>query len=174
VKRTFSFIAFLSLLAICLTSCGSTDTLRTIDLTTPSTELQGIGGTIQLKATGNYAYGPARDLSDRVTYTVVVSPAPNNVDISGTPLPTPTTPPQTPQTIQIDRNGFITAVPPAVCTFADVGTATTAVWVLTGTYEITATFGKITSQPVFIGVASAAGPSAPPANGLCGPTSTTP
>jgi hypothetical protein len=165
VKRTIFFIAFLSLLAICLASCGSTDNLRTIQLTAPSTELQGIGGTIQLQAQGTYAYGPNRDLTNLVTYTVVVNQAPNNVDINGVTLPAP------PSTIQMSTTGLVTAIDPAVCTYADVGTATTPAWVLTGTYEITATYRGVTSQPVYIGVASAAGPPAPAfAAGACGPS----
>ncbi len=164
VKRTIFFIAFLSLLAFCLASCGSTDNLRTIQLTAPSTELQGIGGTIQLQAQGTYAYGPNRDLTNQVTYTVVVD-AVNGVDINGVALPTP------PSTVTISTTGLVTAVDPPVCTYADVGTATTPAWVLTGTYEITASYRGVTSQPVYVGVASAAGPPAPAiAAGACGPT----
>ena len=158
MKRTIFSIAFLSLLAFCLASCGSTDNLRTIQLTAPSTELQGIGGTVQLQAQGTYAYGPNRDLTNQVTYTIIVDPN------SQIPLPTP------PNTITVSKTGLVTAVEPAVCTFNDVGTLTTPVWVLTGDYEITATYRGVTSQPVYIGVASAAGPSGPPANGACGPT----
>jgi hypothetical protein len=158
VKRTIFCIAFLSLLAICLTNCGSTDNLRTIQLTTPSTDLQGIGATAQLSVQGTYAYGPNRDLTNQVTYTIIVDPN------SQIPLPTP------PNTITVSKTGLVTAVEPAVCTFNDVGTLTTPVWVLTGDYEITATYRGVTSQPVYIGVASAAGPSGPPANGACGPT----
>ena len=164
VKRTIFSIAFLSLLAFCLASCGSTDNLRTIQLTAPSTELQGIGGTIQLQAQGTYAYGPNRDLTNQVTYTVIVDPN-NQGTVGGTGiLPTP------PNTITLSTTGLVTAVEPGVCTFNDVGTLTTPVWVLTGDYEITATYRGVTSQPVYIGVASAAGPSGPPANGACGPT----
>jgi hypothetical protein len=166
VKRTIFFIAFLSLLAICLTNCGSTDNLRTIQLTTPSTDLQGIGATAQLQAQGTYAYGPNRDLTNQVTYTVIVDP--NNNGTVGAPgiLPTP------PNTITVSTTGLVTAVEPGVCTFNDVGTATTPAWVLVGDYEITATYRGVTSQPVYIGVASAAGPAAAPANGQCGPSAT--
>ena len=164
VKRTIFCIAFLSLLAICLTSCGSTDNLRTIQLTAPSTELQGIGGTIQLQAQGTYAYGPNRDLTDQVTYTIIVDPV-NGVDINGVALPTP------PSTAKVSVTGLVTAVDPPACTYADVGTMTTPAWVLTGTYEITASYRGVTSEPVYIGVASAAGPPAPAiAAGACGPT----
>jgi hypothetical protein len=164
VKRTIFFIAFLSLLAICLTSCGSTDTLRTIQLTAPSTDLQGIGGTIQLQAQGTYAYGPNRDLTNQVTYTIIVDPA-NPFNISGGTLPAP------PLTAMINSTGLVTAVEPGQCSFNDVGTATTPAWVLTGDYEVTASYRGVTSQPVYIGVASAGGPPAPAiAAGACGPS----
>src|ERR1700687_2329311 len=99
---------------ICL-GCGSNHQ-RTTDLTAKSTELVGIGGTLQLQAVGNYSYGPARDLTDRVTYTLAVSPSPNNLDAVGNVLAT--------TSVQIDRNGFLTAINPGVCTFVDVGTLT--------------------------------------------------
>jgi len=163
VKRTIFLIALVSLLGMICLGCGSNH-LRTIELTAKSTELVGIGGTLQLQATGNYSYGPARDLTDRVTYTLVVSPAPNNLDANGNLLTT--------ASIQIDRNGFLTAINPGVCTFVDVGTASTAAWALSGTYQITAAFGGITSQPFYVAMASAVGNPAPPASGQCGPTVT--
>ena len=158
VKRTIFCIVSLSLLAVFLTSCGSTDNVRTIQLTTPSTDLQGIGATTQLQVESTYAYGPNRDLTNQVTYNIIVDP---NSQIA---LPAP------PNTITVSKTGLVTAVEPAVCTFNDVGTTTTPVWVLTGDYEITATYRGVTSQPVYIGVASAAGPAGPPANGECGPS----
>ena len=163
MKRTIFLIAFVSLLGMICLGCGSAS-LRTIELTAPSTIVYGIGGTLQLKATGFYSYGPARDLTDKVTYTLVVSPAPNDLDASGNLLTT--------ASIQLDRNGFITAVNPGVCTFQDVGTATTAVWALSGTYEVTAAYRGITSQPFYVAMASAVGAAGPPANGQCGPAPT--
>ena len=166
VKRTIFFIACLSLLAVCLTSCGSTDNLRTIQLTGSSSNLQGIGATIQLQAQGTYAYGPNRDLTNLVTYTIIVDPDSNlGLGAGGTlvTLPTP------PQTAMVSVTGLVTAVDPAVCAWVDVGTATTPAWATTGQYEVTATYRGVTSQPFFVAVASAAGPSGPPANGQCGP-----
>jgi hypothetical protein len=125
--------------------------------------LQGIGGTIQLQAQGTYAYGPNRDLTGLVTYKIIVDPV-NGVDINGFPLPTP------PSTAMVSPTGLVTGVDPPRCTYADVGTPTTPAWALTGTYEVTASYRGVTSQPVYIGVASAAGPAA--ANGQCGPSTT--
>jgi hypothetical protein len=164
VKRTTFLIAFVVLLAIGLISCGST-TLKTIDLSASGNasggffELKGEGGTIQLTATGNYTYGPSRDISNKVTYTVT----PDGFDIFGTALPAP------PQDMTISTTGLVTAVDPFVCTYVDVGTPTTAAWALSGSYKIVATYRGVTSQPVYIGVASQAGPAGPPANGACGP-----
>jgi hypothetical protein len=167
VKRTIFCIAFLSLLAVCLTSCGSTYNLRTIQLTGSASNLQGIGATIQLQAEGTYSYGPNKDLTNLVTYTIIVDPDSNlALDTNGTfvTLPTP------PQTAMVSVTGLVTAVDPAVCAWEDLGTATTPAWATTGEYEVTATYRGVTSQPFFIAVASAAGPPAAPANGQCGPT----
>lgn len=169
VKRTIFFIAFLSLLAFCLASCGSTYSLRTIQLTGSSSNLQGIGATIQLQALGTYSYGPTKDLTNLVTYTIIVDPDSNlALDTTGTfvTLPTP------PQTAMVSVTGLVTAVDPAVCAWEDVGTATTPAWATTGDYEVTATYRGVTSQPFFVAVASAAGPAGPPANGACGPSAT--
>ena len=84
MKRIIFCIAFLSLLAICLTSCGAAYNLRTIQLTAPSTDLQGIGGTIQLQAEGTYSYGANKDLTNLVTYTIIVDPVNIWSDINGT------------------------------------------------------------------------------------------
>ena len=61
----------------------------------------------------------------------------------------------------VSVTGLVTAVDPAVCAWVDVGTATTPAWATTGDYEVTATYRGITSQPFFVAVASAAGPSGP-------------
>jgi hypothetical protein len=162
VKRTIFFTAFLSLLGmgmICLASCGSNH-LRTIQLTAPQNNLYGIGATIQLQAQGTYAYGPNQDLTNKVTYTIIADPD------SLIAMPTP------PQTAMINSTGLVTAVDPAVCAWEDVGTLTTPAWAETGNYQVTASYRGVTSQPVFIGVASGAGPSGPPANGQCGPLPT--
>lgn len=164
MKRTTFLTAFVSLLAICLSSCGS-DSLRTIELSASGSnsggffDLKGEGGTIQLTATGNYAYGPSRDMSNRVTFAIT----PVGSDIYGGALPVP------PYGVTVSKTGLLTAVRPFVCTYVDVGTASQAAWALSGSYQIVASFGAISSQPVFVGVASQAGPGGPPANGACGP-----
>lgn len=167
MKRTIFSIAFLSLLAVCLTSCGSTYTLRTIQLTAPSSNLQGIGATIQLQAEGTYSYGPNKDLTNLVTYNIVVDPDSNlGLATDGTTIVLPTPP----QTAMVSVTGLVTAVDPAICAWVDVGTATAPAWATTGVYEVTATYRGVTSQPFFVAVASAAGPPGLPANGQCGPS----
>ena len=166
MKRTILLIGLVSLIAIGLISCGEAYNLRTIQLTAPSTNLQGIGGVIQLQAMGTYTYGSNKDLTNLVTYAIVVNSAPNNIDVTGAALPTP------PNGVTVSTTGLVTAVDPAVCTWVDLGTISTPVWALTGTYMITASYRGVTSQPVFIGVASAAGSPASPALGQCGPSTT--
>ena len=148
--------------------------MQTINLTIGGNggtfNLVGIGGTLQLLATGNYSSTKTKDLTNLVTYTIVVDPV-NNVDAFDFGLLDP------PQTITLSATGLLTAVEPAVCTWVDVSPdPTKPSWAISGDYEITATFQGVTSQPVFIAVASAAGN--PDFQGvtnnpqqLCGPSS---
>ena len=111
---------------------------------------------------GTYAYGSQRNLSQVVTYTVT----PDGFDWTGAALPAP------PADITVSADGLLTAVDPFVCTFAPGNTSGTTVssWVLTGSYKVVATFGGVSSEPVYIGMASAAGDPTAPADGQCGPT----
>jgi hypothetical protein len=150
-----------ALLAISLLGCGGSNDLQSITLSIGGDNglfnLQGIGGTLQLKATGTYGSTLTKDLTNKVTYTVV----PDGVDSNGVALSAP------PLTVTMSPTGLMTAVDPAVCTWVNLEPDPTKdpSWALTGTYKVTATFGAITSQPVFVGVASAAGPTGP-----CGPS----
>jgi hypothetical protein len=94
--------------------------------------------------------------SDNVTTGVAYVVTPTGVDLNGQALSNP------PQTITVNSTGMITAVPPFVCTFHNIGTSV----VLTGSYQIIATFRGVASQPFFVGVASASGDGT---NGACGP-----
>ncbi len=151
-----------ALLATSLLGCGGSNKLQSITLSIGGGgglfNLVGIGGTLQLKATGNYSNSKTRDLTNVVTYTVV----PDGVDSGGFPLPAP------PLTATMSPTGLMTAVDPADCTWVNLepDPAKAPAWALTGSYKVTATFQGITSQPVFVGVASAAGP---PPTGACGP-----
>jgi hypothetical protein len=165
VKR----IGILALIAVTALSLGCGDPavgkLQTITLTAASTtttggfyNLYGEGGTLQLVATGNYSSTATKPLTNLVTYTVTST----GTDLNGAALASP------PQTLTISTTGLVTAVTPFICTWEDVTpSSTTPSWFLTGSYKITATYNGVTSQPVYLGVASAAG------NGpgdACGPT----
>lgn len=171
MKRTILLATLIvAALFILLPGCGdpAIGTLESITLTAVTSnklvEVKGEGGTLQLVATGNYSTHATKDLTPHVTYTAT----PNGTDEGGASLPA--TSATDPQTISVSTTGLVTAIPPFVCTFHNAGTTTTAAWVLYGSYGITATFGNITSNPVYVAVASAAGEPAPSAdNGACGP-----
>ena len=144
-----------ALLAISLLGCGGSNKLQTITLSIGGQggtfNLQGIGGTLQLQALGNYSNSKTHDLTNVVTYNVIVDPV-NNVDAFGNPLLPP------PETVTLNATGLLTAVNPATCSWEDVSPDPTKfAWFLSGEYQITATFQGITSQPVFVAVASSAG-----------------
>jgi hypothetical protein len=156
VKRTTFLTAFASLLAlVSLLGCATTNKLQSIDLTANGTsgtvEVKGAGGTLQLLAIGNYSNGSARDLTGRVTYTLTVTPG--SVDVSGAPLPAP------PADLTVNATGQLTAVAPFVCTFD-------ASNMITGSYTVVVSLNGMSSQPMYIPVASAAGNGA---GGACGP-----
>lgn len=173
-----------ALLVFTLLSCGTTNRLQTITLSVsqqngqPVTmggtfSLVGKGGTLHLKATGNYSNRKTFDLTNKATYTMIVDPN-NKLDAFGTPLPAP------PETAQIDVTGMVTAVNPPTCTWVDVSpTVGSPVWNISGNYVVTASFQGIASQPVYIPVASAPGsPDYPNGSGNnnnptleCGPSS---
>lgn len=151
-----------ALLAISLLGCGGSNKLQTITLTIGGANggmfnLKGIGGTLQLKATGNYSNSKTKDLTNVVTYTVIPDPA-------LMPLPLP------PQTVTMSATGLMTAVEPAVCTWHDSepnpNVDNKPVWSITGDYIVTASFDGITSQQIFVAVASATGDGP---FGACGP-----
>src|SRR5260370_27122812 len=110
------FIAALgcALLATSLLGCGGSNKLQSINLTiggqSGTFNLVGIGGTVQLKAIGNYSNSKTKDLTNVVTYTVV----PDGTDVLGNPLSAP------PLTVTINPTGMMTAVDPAVCTWENL------------------------------------------------------
>lgn len=164
MKRKPFFAALLcALLATSLLGCGGSNKLQSITLSIGGGSglfnLVGIGGTLQLKATGTYGSAKTKDLTNKVTYTVV----PDGTDSGGGALSSP------PLTVTMSPTGLMTAVDPATCTWINLepDPAKPPAWALTGSYKVTATFDGITSQPVFVGVASAAGP---PPTGECGPS----
>jgi hypothetical protein len=170
VKRTRIMAALVLVLPLIATGCGTSDYVQSITLSAASSatsggfyNLVGIGGTLQLVVNANYHSGKSIPVTDSVTYTVT----PQGTDVNtGASLPAP------PNTMLLDTTGLLTAVDPAACSWADVGTSTTASWVLTGSYQVVATYKGIPSQPVFIGIASSAGSNAASNNSTlaCGPS----
>lgn len=183
MKRTKILAALTcALLVFVLAGCGTSNKLQSITLGASSINgvpvqtqagffsLEGLGGTIQLQAIGNYSSGKTHDLSNVVTYTMILDPSANEaIDGSGNfyLLPSP------PQTAQISVTGLVTSTEPAACTWlnSNPGGAKPA-WAYVGDYTVTATFQGVTSQPIYIPVASAAGiVSVSNPTGACGPTS---
>jgi hypothetical protein len=158
-KTLFAALAC-ALLVFSMLGCGTTNTLKSIQLSTSNTSesapgtlnLVGEGGTIQVYAWGNYNNGSARLLEGSgISYSIVVSP--NSVDQFNAPLPTP------PETVLLSTTGLLTAVTPFICTW-DNGAAppaTSPAWSLAGSYSLTANYGAFVSPPVYVGVASQAG-----------------
>jgi hypothetical protein len=162
VKRTSILVGLIAVMAFSFSSCGGTPAignLRSITLlSSPSTNLVGQGGTVQLQAIGVYSTGNSQDITRRVTFTVT----PTGTDDQTIPLPAP------PNTATVNPTGLVTAVIPFVCSWVDLTpAAATPTWFVSGSYEITASYSGITSQPVFISVASAASSTNP--KGACGP-----
>jgi hypothetical protein len=193
VKRTKVLAALAcALLALSLVGCGSTNNLQSITLNVTAINgvavagqggfvtLQGNGGTLQLQALGNYSGSKPKDLTKKVTFTVVVDPF-HAVDDGDNPLLAPCAGPcPTPfdgihGTVEYSPSGLITAVEPAVCTWLNsaIDPSTTAAWGYVGDYEVTASYAGITSQPIYIPVASATGIYDQYSNpkGNCGPSS---
>jgi len=170
VKRTILLATlFAAALFILLPGCGdpAIGTLQSITLSTSNSDLYGEGGVAQLTATGNYTSKATKTLTGNVTYTVT----PVGYTEEGAALPA--TSATKPQTVSVSTTGLVEAVAPFVCTWHNYGTTTSPSWALTGSYEIVATFDNVTSNPVYMAVASAVGEPAPSAdNGLCGPTPT--
>ena len=148
-KRTIFTVALASAISLLTFGCGGTNHLQSIVLTPSSSTLHGIGGTAQITAVGNYSNGTLNpNINDKVKWTVVA----DGNSLSG-PLPVP------PQTVQFNATGLITAVDPAACSFDFTTPAPPAVpsAFLIGSYKVTATLDGVTSQPVYLGVASAIG-----------------
>jgi hypothetical protein len=166
--KLFSFLCVSPLLLFML-SCGGSSHLQSIQISTTAPQgfnVIGLGGTIQLVVTGVYSNGHTRDLTQQAAYQIVVTA--NSVDQDGAPLPTP------PEGLEVSPTGLVTAEYPGICTWinlnASSATATSPVWSMSGSYTITATADKFTSQPVYVAAASAIGiinMSNP--NGFCGP-----
>jgi len=158
--KTLSAALACALLVLSMMGCGTTNKLQSITLSVPGGtalqggvyNLKGDGSTLQLKATGNYSDSKTKDLSHEVTWSLIIDPT-YTVDAFDHTLPAPG------QTIEISSTGLVTAIEPATCTWIDVAPASSTApsWFFVGAYQVTATFGGVISQPIYIPVASSAG-----------------
>jgi hypothetical protein len=139
--------------------CGTTNHLQSIQLSKSNTSetpmnglnVPGISSTLQLYVWENRSNGQAvLPHGEGVAYQIVLDPN-NFFDAFGNILPAP------PQVLNLSTTGLITAINPAVCTWVDVAgiipPATTAPppsSQLSGSYDVTATFGGLTTPPVNI------------------------
>jgi len=170
LKTLFTALAC-ALLVFSMMGCGQSNDLRSINLQASSINgvatttqpgfynLVGDGSTIQFQAIGTYSSGKTKDISSQVTFTLIVDPNYTQNAYGGTLLPPCQGPCQTGQgTAQINTTGLVTAVEPATCTWVDpVPAPGTPTWFFVGAYQATASTQGITSQPVYIPIASQAG-----------------
>jgi hypothetical protein len=180
VKRTNIVAALLVTLTLISTGCGSSDYVQSIQVsaTGPGTadfsNLSGADGTLQLNAIAIYHSGKNVPITNSVTYTVTTVGVQSNGDPSspdGEPLPAFNS---VPAPITISPTGLMTATS-SMCTWVDLPSGTPPVlptppqynWLYTGYYQIVAVYNGMSSQPIAIGVGSAAG-NAP--DGSCGPS----
>jgi hypothetical protein len=184
VNRKTLFAALASaLLTFSMLGCGTTNHLQSIQLTANVVNgvsqtgqsgfynLVGNGGTIQLKATGTYSDKKTKDLTGVVTYNVIVDPV-NGIDAFDVPLLPPCQAPcqdPTKGTVEFSSTGLITAIEPATCSWKDLSSdPTKPAWFYSGAYQVTVSFQGVSSQPVFLPIASSAGNIDNPDYGLTG------
>ena len=178
MKRTNILAALLVALSLISTGCGNSDYVQSIEITSTGSSsggffnLSGIDGTLQLVTNTVYHSGKTVPVTNSVTYTVM----PVGCQSSGDPTSPcgATMPAYSPTSVPINSTGLMTAVS-AICTWIDLPSGTPPElptppqynWLYTGYYQVTATYNGMVSQPVAIGVGSAAG-NAP--DGSCGPS----
>lgn len=175
MKRTKILAAVVVAMSFGLSSCGSSDYLQSVQLTSNGVaaggffNLVGIDGTLQLEANAVYHSGKTVPVTNEVTFTVTtvgcVASGDQPPDQCAGPLPA-----YGPTTVPIDTTGLMTAVT-SMCTWVDIGnplpTPPKYSWFYTGYYQVVANYRGMQSQPVAIGVGSAGG-NAP--DGSCGPS----
>lgn len=180
MKRQSILAAFLLALAFIPTGCGTTDYLQSITLSTVgataggSYNLPGVDATLQLQVTANYHSGKSVPVTNSiVTYTVT----PTGCQSSGDPNDPcgAAMPAYGPTTVPIDPTGLMQMVG-SLCSWIDLPSGNPSViptppqynWLITGYYQVVASYRGMTSNPIGVGVGSAAG-NAP--DGTCGPKS---
>jgi len=171
VKRTLVLATLLVATLILSTSCGTSDSIKSLLLTSTGTNnsgtynLPGVDATLQLKVFAVYHSGKQIDVTNDSTWSVM----PMCCDQSGNDLP-----PYGPLTVPINKTGLMTDIV-LLCTWTDAPDSTKTppfanppIWEYTGYYQTTASYRGFTSQPVGIGVGSVASNVSP--IGGCGPS----
>ncbi len=171
MKRTSILAVFPITLALVLSGCGTSDSVKSISITGANSfgafEVYGEGGTMQMTVTANYNSGKQIDVTNQSTFTVTETGTDDNGE--SLPVPSSTTPPST---IEISNTGLVTAVTPFICTFvvtSGVG-VTPITYAVAGSYQIVATYKGMQSNPQFLPVASA-DINSNVSGATCGPTS---
>ncbi len=173
MKRTATVLAlFLAGLALLSTSCGTSDYIKSVQLSANGASaggtfnLPGVDATLQLQAWAIYNSGKQVDVTNAVTWTVT----PQGVDDLGAALP-----PYGPNTVPISPSGLMSGIV-GICTWTDGINNTVKPpvpwnppdWAILGWYQVTATYRNFTSEPVGVGVGVATSQNSP--IGGCGPS----
>ncbi|PSH03739.1 MAG: hypothetical protein CXZ00_10310 [Acidobacteria bacterium] len=155
-------------LLLLITSCGQTYSLQTVSIsalpTGQTTEqvgtviLNGMGVTANIIVRANYTNTKSEVVTALATFDVVpvgngiASYAAGHLTLDDG-LPNPVLSPiNNHGDLQYNASGLITAVDPGVCTaITDSSKAIS----LTGYYKVTATYKGVTSQPLYVALASA-------------------
>jgi len=179
VKRSNILAALLVALSLISTGCGTSDYVQSITLSAAgataggSYNLPGVDATLQLQVTANYHSGKGVPVTNSITYAVT----PIGCQSSGDPANPcgAALPAYGPTSAPISPTGLMQAVA-SLCTWVDLPSGNPAVlptppqynWLYTGYYQVVASYNGMQSNPLGVGVGSAAG-NAP--NGACGPQS---
>jgi hypothetical protein len=165
VQRTIVLAALLVALSLISMGCGTSDSVKSITLSPTGSNFQGVDTTIQLSATANYNSGKVIDVTNESTYAIAAVCC----DLNGAALPTPAAPASGASgTLWVNGTGVMTdEVPVCTWTLTSAPNASPVTYQLTGYYQVVATYGSMSSQPVSVAVASEGG-NGP--GGTCGPS----
>jgi hypothetical protein len=165
VQRTNVLAALLVALSLISIGCGGSDSVKSITLSPTGSNFQGVDTTIQLTVNANYNSGKTVDVTNESSYAVTAVCC----DVSGGALPAAAAPANgQPGTLWVNGTGVMTdEVPVCTWTLTSAPNATPVTYQLTGYYQVVATYGSMTSQPVSVAVASEGG-NGP--GGACGPS----
>jgi hypothetical protein len=183
VKRISFVTLILIAIALLSSSCGTSDYMQSIQLTSTGGtaggfyNLAGVDGTLQLQVLAVYHSGKMIDVTNNSTFTM--TPVGSIFTTADATYPAGSAVPAAgPNTVTINPNGLMTGLA-QICTWEDGFTTTTtngvttitydnpAVWEYTGYYQTVATYRGFTSQPVGVGLGIAES-NAP--GGGCGPS----